>query len=351
MKIIEYNNATDIIVEFQDEQHYQTKSDYSNFRKGTIKNWGKRVGEKTYNNQGLLMTIITYRRSDDIDVQFEDGFIVRNVTYQNFKLKNIKNRNYEINHAKVKKHMDNIIYNSQGIGMKIIKQIDPKHIEIEFLDDTHYKTIILFNSYLDGNIINPYAPTVYGVGITGENVNCDSKEYEAWHGILRRCFDKKTKSKRHTYEKCTVCDEWLIYKNFYNWLHQQSNFEKWLYGERWAVDKDIIFKGNKLYSPETCFLVPNRINAQLLKSDAIRGDCPIGVSYHKQSCMYQANSNDGNCNNVYLGLYTNKNDAFNAYKNYKEKIIKKIANEEYMENNITKKCYECLLNYVVEITD
>lgn len=351
MKIIKYNNANDIIVEFQDEYHYQTKSQYSLFRKGTIKNWGKRIGEKTYNNQGMLMTIVAYRRSDDIDVKFEDDFIVKNTTYQSFKLKNIRNRNYEINYAKIKKHMDKIIYNSQQIGMKIIRQIDRTHVEVEFLDDTHYKTITLFITYLAGKVINPYAPTVYGVGIIGENIDCCSKEYEAWHGILRRCFDEKTKIKRYTYEKCTVCNSWLTYKNFFNWLHQQENFEKWLHGDRWAVDKDIIFKGNKLYSPDTCFLVPNRVNAQLLKSDAIRGDYFIGVTYHKQSSKYESQSNDGNGNKVHLGLYENEQDAFKAYKKYKEKVIKKVANEEYKIGSITKRCYECLLNYRVEITD
>lgn len=351
MKIIEYNSATDIVVEFQDKYHYRVSTSYGNFKKGTIKNWGKRVGEKIYNNQGLLMTIIAYRRSDDIDVQFEDGFIVRGATYSTFKLKNIRNKNYEINYAKVKNNMDRVIYNSQGIGMKIVRQVDSSHVEIEFLDETQYKTTILYSSYLNGNIINPYAPTVYGVGIVGENVNVLSKEYQAWHDMLRRCFDKKTKIKRNTYKDCMVCDEWLIYQNFYKWLHRQENFEKWLHGDRWAVDKDIIFKGNKLYSQKTCFLVPNRVNAQLLKTDALRGDCPIGVTYHKQSCKYEAQSNDGNGNKVHLGLYNNKNDAFNAYKIYKEKVIKRVAEEEFLSKNITLKCYECLLNYVVEITD
>ena len=40
-----------------------------------------RVGESTINNQGLKMTIIKYNKSNDIDVEFEDGYISRNKKY------------------------------------------------------------------------------------------------------------------------------------------------------------------------------------------------------------------------------------------------------------------------------
>lgn len=40
------------------------------------KNAEKRIGEKRIANNGLEMKIITYRRCDDIDIEFSNGTIV-----------------------------------------------------------------------------------------------------------------------------------------------------------------------------------------------------------------------------------------------------------------------------------
>ena len=49
-----------------------------------------RTGEISYNNQGEKMTIIAYRKAIDIDIQFEDGIIIYNKSYANFKNGKIK---------------------------------------------------------------------------------------------------------------------------------------------------------------------------------------------------------------------------------------------------------------------
>ena len=103
--------------------------------------------------------------------------------------------------------------------------------------------------------------------------------------MLQRCFSTSYKEKRTAYQQVTCCDEWLYYENFYEWLHSQPNFEKWYKGSRWAVDKDILFKGNKTYSPETCCLIPQNVNCLFLKREAERGDYPIGVSYRKDGFL------------------------------------------------------------------
>jgi hypothetical protein len=148
------------------------------------------------------------------------------------------------------------------------------------------------------------------------------------------------------------CDEWFLYDNFYEWLHSQENFEKWLNNDNWAVDKDILIKGNKIYSPETCCLVPMSINSLFVKTEKTRGDYPVGVNYDKSSNKYRAQ-----CNNLltgkrkHLGLFKTPEEAFKAYKIYKENVIKQIAKIEYMSGNITKECYEAMMNYEVEIDD
>lgn len=47
-------------------------------------------------------------------------------------------------------------------------------------------------------------------------------------------------------------------------------------------------------------------------------------------------------------------DVLSRFKNgkdYKEDLIKKIAEQEYKNGTIIKKCYEAMMSYNVEITD
>lgn len=94
--------------------------------------------------------------------------------------------------------------------------------------------------------------------------------YTRWKGILRRGYSDKEKSKNHTYVDCTVCEEWHTFSNFKAWVELQD----W---EGNHLDKDILVKGNKMYSPDTCRFVPRELNNLLLCSPAKRGEYPLGV--------------------------------------------------------------------------
>lgn len=251
-------------------------------------------------------------------------------------------------------------YNNEGYIMKIIEYDNVSNIIVEFQDDYMATVHTGFNCFKNGCTKNPYHPTVFGVGITGNKYTAyyidkngkkkATKEYQTWTDMLRRCYDEKYKY--YTYNDAVVCDEWLLYDNFYEWLHSQNNFEKWSLLERSALDKDIIIKGNKSYSPETCCLVPHHINSLFTKSDAIRGELPIGVALNSRDCNgYVAYYSNGNKEIVYLGYYYSIEEAFQAYKQNKEETIKRIAKEEYSNGNITEKCYNAMMNYEVEITD
>lgn len=50
----------------------------------------ERIGETNRATNGMLMKIIEYRSNTDIDIQFEDGKVVKNKTYNNFKKGYIK---------------------------------------------------------------------------------------------------------------------------------------------------------------------------------------------------------------------------------------------------------------------
>ena len=246
-------------------------------------------------------------------------------------------------------------YNNQGCLMKIIQYNTSKDIIVEFHDKYGAKIHTEYINFKKGNVRNPYYPKICGVGISGNQKPIiqngkNAKEYEAWVNIIKRCYNKKVKNKYPAYNNATCCDEWLLYENFYEWLHGQPNFDKWLCGHQWSVDKDILIKGNKLYSPNTCCLVPSNVNAIFIKCDSCRGDLPIGVIEGKNS--FKARCNNQLLNKiVYLGSYSTTKQAFKAYKTYKEKHIKEVAKIEYDKGNITKRCYDAMMNYEVEITD
>lgn len=239
--------------------------------------------------------------------------------------------------------------------MKIVEYNSATNIIVEFQDEYKIKVNSIYANFKSGSIKNPYYPSVYEVGIIGtkypRSVNCRNiKEYEAWRCILRRCYDDKVKDRQPTYNGVSCCEEWLSYENFYEWLHSQPNFDKWYNGKRWAIDKDIFMKKNKVYSPEACCLVPQNVNCLFLKREAERGKYPIGVRYTKDGFVAVCRNPFLN-KSVELGCYSTPEKAFNAYKKYKEMIIKEVARVEYQAGNITEECYKAMLKYEVEITD
>ncbi len=243
--------------------------------------------------------------------------------------------------------------NNQGCLMKVIEYNGTKNVIVEFQDNYKFKSKTNWSNFINGTVRNPYYASVFNIGIIGDNqvkINGKhTKEYEAWHDILKRCYSKKLKKERPTYIGVECCKEWLLFDNFCSWLHSQENYQKWLGTERWAVDKDILIKGNKIYSPETCCLVSPEINSLFTKRQNHRGELPIGVVPHFDK--YEANYHNGTGKRIHLGYYETPTKAFNAYKSAKKKYIKKVATASYKNHDITKECYEAIMNYKVEMTD
>lgn len=251
--------------------------------------------------------------------------------------------------------------NNQGCLMKIIEYKNTRSIKVIFLDKHKCIVDTMWDYFKKGNVDNPYLYNIYGIAARGIKYPAKingiiQKEYDTWIGMIRRCYDEKIKKKTPAYQDVICCKEWLLYENFYEWLHEQENFEKWYNGNRWAVDKDIILKGNKIYCPEFCCLTPHDVNTLFCKRDSDRGDYPLGVSFNKNTNKYIAKLSmkydTGKRHSKHIGVYNMAEEAFYlGYKPTKEKYIKQVAKIEFENGNITKKCYEAMMNYQVEITD
>lgn len=187
-------------------------------------------------------------------------------------------------------------------------------------------------------------PTMCGVGYRGsENVDCTSESYLKWHDMLVRCYNEKFHERQPQYKGCTVCEEWLNYSNFKVWYDRNK-----IAGMSLDLDKDILFKGNKVYSPETVALVPHVINTLFLSRKEARGDYPIGVSYEKEKKKFRA------CmgfmgEQIKLGTFDTAESAFARYKEYKEDFIQDLAKQyRYI---LPYKVYEAMMNWKIEIDD
>lgn len=188
--------------------------------------------------------------------------------------------------------------------------------------------------------------TIYGVATCSELGQSRTNAYKLWFGMIRRCYNTRPFEK--TYEECFVCNEWLDFSNFKNWISDKKNG----YSEAYQLDKDIIVKGNKVYSPKTCCFVPMELNKLLTKRHNYRGALPIGVSIYMQNekILYKSSISKYH-KQVHLGYFATPIEAFNAYKTAKEKYIKELAKKYFQEGKITDKVYNALMKYEVEITD
>lgn len=172
-----------------------------------------------------------------------------------------------------------------------------------------------------------------------------SNEYSLWASMLCRCYSEKSLVKNPTYSGCTVSDNFKNFQYFAEWCQSQIGFNF----DGYTLDKDILIKGNKIYSEDTCFFVPRKINNFILTTKASRGDLPLGVCFHKQGNKFMAQCSDFNGLNKYLGLFATPEEAFQAYKAYKESLAKEFA-KAYI-GKVDDKIINVLNNYTVEITD
>ena len=200
-----------------------------------------------------------------------------------------------------------------------------------------YSNILVFNLGVKGDRY----PARVGKGII--------KEYAVWQSMLERCTEKHW-WRRPSYIGTTCSDNFKSYTYFYEWCNQQEGFNNTdENGKRWCLDKDILIKGNKIYSENTCVFVPQRINNLVVKSEATRGDYPIGVSYDKKQEVFKACCRGKERKTEWLGRFNNLQEAFLAYKTFKEALIKQVAKQ--YKDQLDPRVYQALLNYEVNIND
>ncbi len=232
---------------------------------------------------------------------------------------------------------------------KVLKYNDSKSVEIQFLK-TGYETLARLDNIRNGKVKDPYSPSVFGIGTVGTKYPISegcrgTKEYVLWKDVLRRCYSDTFQKKQPTYKDCEVSDKFKSYEHFYEWCHKQVGFGV----EGFEIDKDLLIKGNKVYSEDSCVFLPAEINMVLVKCTASRGEYLIGVSWCNTKKAFVARVRKNKGKSEWLGLFRTELEAFNAYKKAKEVFVKEQA--EKWKSQIDPRAYEALMSYEVSIDD
>lgn len=214
--------------------------------------------------------------------------------------------------------------------------------------DTGYETKSCMTDIRSGKVKDRLVPSVCGVGIIGDEITkinkIATKEYRLWHNMLERCYCKKFHKRTPSYLGCTASENFKFFPYFKDWCSKQIGFNN----VGWHLDKDILIKGNKLYSEDTCVFVPSEVNRIFTKHDLKRGDFPIGVYYNKRGNNFKAMLSICGVN-THLGTFDVADEAFIAYKIAKEAYIKESVTK--WKDQIDNRVYEAMMSYRVEIDD
>ncbi len=235
--------------------------------------------------------------------------------------------------------------------MTITRYQNVHDIDVTF-EDGAIEEHTRYRYFKNGSIVNYNIPSYLGVGYRGygkyktRKNNIKTEEYIKWGSMLTRCYSEKLKQ-RENYIDCFVCDEWLNFQNFAEWYNTNLYYVPDV--DTLDLDKDIKIKGNKVYSSETCLLIPKRLNSIILNRHNDRGNECIGVSFNYKTGKYIASCNMLNSKQRYIGSYSTKKEAFNIYKKVKEHQIM-IALDTY-KKYLPDYIYNAILNYKIEMAD
>ena len=170
--------------------------------------------------------------------------------------------------------MENVYTNNAGQTF-IILQKEGKKCLIKFLE-TGYVRSALYENLIVGKVRDLYAVASYGVGYDGEfkKVHYWKQAKQLWRNMLKRCYCEK--DQKGYFGKCEVDVRWHCFANFLEDLPHLKNFDLWLKGQntnsdKYNLDKDLICKGNTIYSRDLCCFITEYEN----KSEGAKNGKPF----------------------------------------------------------------------------
>ena len=238
------------------------------------------------------------------------------------------------------------VFEANGGGfVEVVSLIGSRHVEVRSLNEGGGVYKANKTSIKNSTARNPYKSTVYGVGYLGvgkheavENGKI-TKAYSIWSGVLARCYSEEAKEVFTSYIGCIISEEWKNFQNFAEWYKNQVGCQ-----DDYHIDKDILVKGNKVYSAETCCLVPPEINILFKEYKNKKSGLPVGVFKHRNGRFKSVVKIDGK--ELFIGAYDTVEEARKAYLSVKSVYVK-LKVMKY-KGKISDVAYDRIYNYVWE---
>ena len=212
-----------------------------------------------------------------------------------------------------RKHIGETYMTNENLGEYICKIIDGGSKE-------NFCTVLInswtgevrFSNLKRGKIKYPYFKSLYGVGFIGEGkykTKIDGKttlQYQVWKNMITRCYSKKYQENQPTYKGVEVCKEWHNYQIFSEWFDEN-------YIDGFCLDKDLLSKEKKIYSPLTCIFIPSSLNNFIANNRRTNTSGCTGVYFVKSIKKWKASIKIGE-NQKLLGHFDSMKSASTAYK-------------------------------------
>lgn len=157
-------------------------------------------------------------------------------------------------------------------------------------------------------------PTRTVFKIAGKQVTTwECPYYSTWKSMLRRCYSERWLAMHPSYLGVYVCPEW----------HFLSSFALWMEGQDYSgmhLDKDILSRGERVYSPETCVFIPEALNVFIADDRLNKGLWPTGVHFSPDKGKFIAQINYPTGKRRHLGAFLDPQDAHAAWRKEKHRI-------------------------------
>lgn len=243
-------------------------------------------------------------------------------------------------------YKDTLWWTNDGYLVKVIEYYDKNNVLIEFLYNG-YRKYTRIGDLKYGAIKNPYHLNIYG-GYIGEGPYGKEdhlKIYKTWsHMLERHTIEGQMKDKNKSYVNSSICNEWYNYQNFALWYDNYISSLNPLYYNDYQLDKDILQWNQpyKIYSPNTCCIVPKEINICLDGIYTPNKTLPTGVNLRSNGKYSASIRINGKLH--YIGFYNTPEEAFLSYINAKKDRLKQLADFYYTKGAIKQIIYEILYN-------
>lgn len=237
------------------------------------------------------------------------------------------------------------IYLTKNGTLTVLEYVKAIEILVQHNDEYGHKMWTRADFIRKGSVRNPFDKHENGYSFTGYgychtiNPKLRAIIYSLWRGVVQRTLSNtySKKRKRNVYEQATLCEEWYNFQVFCKFVCENN-----YYNVGYQLDKDLLVRGNKHYSPKTCCFLPLELNGSICSDFENSNGLPLGVNrkydYYEAAIGYKGKRKR-------LGKYKTTEEASAAYVIAKESYVKELALE--WKDKIEPRAFEALMNWTV----